>query len=132
MTIKHSFKILKILNNPECNSADPVDSYPYRMHFGRIHTLYVIKFVGLSVMFRSSPLKVFLEISRNSQEKASARLSFLVKLQALCLRLKRLWHRCSPVNFAKFLRTYFFTEHLWWLLLYVYCTYINDQSVPSC
>ena len=25
---------------------------------------------------------------------------------------KRLWHRCFPVNFAKFLRTPFFTEHL--------------------
>ena len=33
---------------------------------------------------------------------------------------KRLWHRCFPVNFAKFLRTPFFTEHLWWLLLLVY------------
>ena len=30
---------------------------------------------------------------------------------------RRLWHRCFPVNFAKFLRTSFFTEHLWWLLL---------------
>ena len=30
---------------------------------------------------------------------------------------KRLWHRCFPVNFAKFLRTHFLTEHLWWLLL---------------
>ena len=30
---------------------------------------------------------------------------------------KRLWHRCSPVNFAKFQRTLFITEHLWWLLL---------------
>ena len=30
---------------------------------------------------------------------------------------KRLWHRCFPVNFAKFLRTPFFTEYLWWLLL---------------
>ena len=30
---------------------------------------------------------------------------------------KRLWHRCFPVNFAKFLRTPFLTEHLWWLLL---------------
>ena len=30
---------------------------------------------------------------------------------------KRLWHRCFPVNFAKFTRTPFFTEHLWWLLL---------------
>ena len=25
---------------------------------------------------------------------------------------KRLWHRCFPVNFAKFLRTLFLTEHL--------------------
>ena len=30
---------------------------------------------------------------------------------------KRLWHRCFPVNFAKFLRTPFLTEHLQWLLL---------------
>ena len=29
----------------------------------------------------------------------------------------RLWHRRFPVNFVKFLRTSFFIEHLWWLLL---------------
>ena len=28
---------------------------------------------------------------------------------------KRLWHRCFPVNFVKFLQTPFLTEHLWWL-----------------
>ena len=28
---------------------------------------------------------------------------------------KRLWHRFFPVNFAKFLRIPFFTEHLRWL-----------------
>ena len=27
------------------------------------------------------------------------------------------WHRCFPVNFAKFLRTPFITENLWWLFL---------------
>ena len=26
---------------------------------------------------------------------------------------KKLWHRCFPVNIAKFVRTTFFTEHLW-------------------
>ena len=52
--------------------------------------------------------KVFLKISQNSQENTWDRVSFLKK---------RLWHRCSPVNFAKLLRTPFFTEHLWWLLL---------------
>ena len=30
---------------------------------------------------------------------------------------KRLWHRCIPVNFAKFLRTPFLTEYLRCLLL---------------
>ena len=30
---------------------------------------------------------------------------------------KRLWHRCFPVNFVKFLRTPFYIKHLWWLLL---------------
>ena len=29
---------------------------------------------------------------------------------------KRLWHRCFPVTFVKFLKTPFFIEHLWWLL----------------
>ena len=29
----------------------------------------------------------------------------------------RLWRSCFPVNFAKFLRTPFLKEHLWWLLL---------------
>ena len=37
---------------------------------------------------------------------------------------KRLWHRCFPVNFAKFLRTSFFIEHLRWLLL-------NKQNAES-
>ena len=31
---------------------------------------------------------------------------------------KRPWHRCFPVNFAKFLRIPFLKEHLRWLLLY--------------
>ena len=30
---------------------------------------------------------------------------------------KRLWHSCFPLNFAKFLGTRFFIEHIWWLLL---------------
>ena len=38
-------------------------------------------------------------------------------LRPATLLKKRLWHRCFPVNFAKFLRTPFFTEHLRCLLL---------------
>ena len=29
----------------------------------------------------------------------------------------RLWRRCFPVNFGKFLKTPSFIEHLWWLLM---------------
>ena len=39
------------------------------------------------------------------------------KVAGLSLQKKRLWHRCFPVNFAKFLRTPFLSEHLQWLLL---------------
>ena len=38
-------------------------------------------------------------------------------LKESTLFTKILWHRCFPVNFVKFLRTLFLTEHLWWLLL---------------
>ena len=38
-------------------------------------------------------------------------------LRPATLLKKRLWQRCFPVNFAKFLGTAFLTEHLRWLLL---------------
>ena len=38
-------------------------------------------------------------------------------LRPVTLSKKRLWHRWFPVNFATFLRTPIFIEHLWWLLL---------------
>ena len=63
---------------------------------------------------------MFLEISQNSQESTCARVSFLIKLQAEACNFikKETLARCFPVNFAKFLRTPFPTEHLRWLLLY--------------
>ena len=45
------------------------------------------------------------------------RSSRLVHLRPATLLQMRLWHRCFPVNFVKFLRIPYFTEHLWWLLL---------------
>ena len=35
-----------------------------------------------------------------------------IDLRSATLLKKRLWHRCFPVNFAKFLRTPLLTEHL--------------------
>ena len=44
-------------------------------------------------------------------------LNIVAGLRPTTLLKKKLWHRCFPVNFAKCLRTPFFIEHLWWLLL---------------
>ena len=51
-----------------------------------------------------------LKISQYSLENTCVRVSFLIKLLVLPVILlkKRLWHRCFPVNFAKFLRKAFF------------------------
>ena len=69
---------------------------------------------------RCSAKKMFLEISQNSQENTCARVFFkkIAGLRPATLLKKRLWHRCFPVNFAKFLRTPFLTEHFRWLLLF--------------
>ena len=55
--------------------------------------------------------EVLLKNLQNSQKNACARVSFLIKF----------WYglqRCFHVNFAKFLRTPFLTEHRRWLLVF--------------
>ena len=54
---------------------------------------------------------VLLEISQNSLEK-----TYGILYPATLLKKKH-WHKCFPVNFAKFLRKPFFKEDFWWLLL---------------
>ena len=44
-------------------------------------------------------------------------------LRPATLLKKRLWNRCFPVNFTKFLRTPFSQKHLRWLLLNIYSIY---------
>ena len=60
---------------------------------------------------------------------------FTVDTGGLQVIKKRLWHRCFPVNFTKFLRTPFLTEHLWWLLLFLYqrlgILHLNNSIVVS-
>ena len=78
----------------------------------------------------------------NSQKQSS--IGVLLKTEAVAqtcgrapatLLKKRLWHRCFPVNFAKFLTTPFFTEHLWWLLLWKctlkYLQNSRETTVPA-
>ena len=70
---------------------------------------------------RCSIKKVFLKISQNSQENICAIVSFFNKVASprpATLLKKRLWHRCFPVNFAKFLRTPFLQStsgHCFWI-----------------
>ena len=60
---------------------------------------------------RSSRSQIFFEINNIN--------NFAKFTENICATLlkKRLWHRRFPVNFAKFLTTLFFIEHLWWQLL---------------
>ena len=71
-----------------------------------------------TVSRKCSVKKLFLKTLQNLQETPVPE-SLLIKLQAPSATLlkKRLWHRCFPVNLAKFLRTRFFIEHFRWLLL---------------
>ena len=74
---------------------------------------------------RSSCPDVFCKKSvlRISQNSYLCHSFFLNKDAGLSLQLllkKRLWHRCFPVNCAKFLRTPFLKEHIRWLLLFMY------------
>ena len=44
----------------------------------------------------------------------------LAGLRPVTISKKRLWHRCFPFNFAKFLRIPIYIEHLRWLFLKIY------------
>ena len=82
---------------------------------------YIKLYIDLCLIFldfytkgRSSRPEVFLKkcVLRNLAKfvgKYLCQISFSIKLQARPATLLkiRLWHRCFPVNFAKFLRTHF-------------------------
>ena len=61
-------------------------------------------------IYRSSRLEMFCEkdVLRN-----------FTKFRPATLLKKRFWHRCFPVNFAKFLRAPFFKEHFRRLLPHI-------------
>ena len=68
------------------------------------------------------------------QENTCNRASFLIKLQGwglATLLKKRLWRKCISVNFVKFLRTPFLTEHLRWLLLSIFTRDFNDTNLKK-
>ena len=73
------------------------------------------------------PPKIWIKMIRSSRQEVSCKKDGLRNFarftgKHLCQALfsllkKRLWHGFFPINFTKFLRTPFLTEHLQWLLL---------------
>ena len=83
---------------------------------------------------RSSRQEVFFKkgILRNFAKFTGKRLCqslFFDKVAGLRQLKKRPWLRCFPVNFVKFLRTPFRTEHLQWLLLFFCLCYFPYASL---
>ena len=76
--------------------------------------IYVKKVKSSCLSFRSSCPKVFCKkgVFRNFAKFIRKHLCNFIK--------KRLWNRCFPVNFAKFLRTSFLKETVRWLLLFLW------------
>ena len=93
----------------------PSEFYMYQCSYNKLLSAFS-RSLSLSILFtfvlteavvqRCSVKKVFLEI-------------LLFRLRPATLLKKRLWHRCLPVNFTKFLWTPFFTKHHRWLLLHL-------------
>ena len=72
-------------------------------------------------LFQMSPEKINIELKEKQSYTAVLLKRYLkifskIHKKRATLLNKRLRHRCFPMNFTKFLRATFFTEHLRWLL----------------
>ena len=86
---------------------------------------YWLHNIFVSCVFRSKRREVFCKkgFPRSFTKVTGKRLcqsllfNKVAGMRSATLFKKRVWHRCFPENFEKFLRTPFFIKHLWWLLL---------------
>ena len=92
---------------------------------------YIFQLYSEPVARRCSVKRVSLKNSQNAQENTSYFNKF-AGLRPATLLKKSLWQRCFPLNFVKFLRTPFFTEYLWLLLLYISFSYNESKFLLSC
>ena len=70
-----------------------------------------------SQMFFKIGVLTVLQIHNNKNTYVVVSFDKVAGLKVWNFIKNRLQHRRFPVKFVKFLRTPFFTEHLWWLLL---------------
>ena len=78
--------------------------------FARISTVNIWNY---SIFTQTRNLKKFINFSYEKQNLLGLCRSSHQRPQPATLLKKRLRHRCFPVNFAKFVRTSFLTEHFW-------------------
>ena len=92
---------------------------------------YSFKNVLVKAMFTLTVFDIYLIKGRSVLQSAQwITGSERVKSRHATLLKKRLWPWCFPVNFAKFLRTTFFTEHLW-VTVFEKRNLINQESEKS-
>ena len=118
-----------------CFLADPGSTFAQNQQYLTAHSIagkYSNKVISLRSSYQATHFlhlgffQLFSRASprfprvRKSESSNSSKVSISrsSRLRPATLLKKRLCHRCFPVNFVKFLRTPFFTEHLWWLLLH--------------
>ena len=118
---------LKISQNSQENTCARVCSrfQPATLLKKRLwHRCFPVNFAKLlrTLFYRTPPVAASVhctlhcKIARSNGSGVSVK-NLLLKMSTATLLKKRLWDRCFPVNFAKFLRTLIFLEHFWWLLL---------------
>ena len=88
-------------------------------------------------IIRSNHLEVFCKRAVLKNLTKSTGKHLCQSLKPTTLLRNRLWHSCFPMNFAKFLRTSFFIEHLHQLLLnhtspYNQFSKIGAKDLASC
>ena len=118
-TQKHQEKVQNIVNFECLSIAD----------FEQVNISCVSTCSSSEVVVRMcSVKKMFQEISQNSEENTGVRVSFLLNFFYLNFIKIETLAQLFSVNFAKILRTPFFTEHLRWLLLHLVQSCIQNSA----
>ena len=118
-TQKHQEKVQNIVNFECLSIAD----------FEQVNISCVSTCSSSEVVVRMcSVKKMFQEISQNSEENTGVRVSFLLNFFYLNFIKIETLAQLFSVNFAKILRTPFFTEHFRWLLLHLIQSCIQNSA----
>ena len=86
------------------------DSFTYILDLPKLW-IKIIRSSRQEVFYKKDVLKNFAKF-REKHLCQSLFFNKVARLRSATLLKKRLWHRCFPVKFAKFLRTPFLTENL--------------------